>query len=93
MNYTMFIWFVLIIIFQIQNCEDLEKKVVLKIIMDAVYPNDFIPANYMVEEAYSSFLIKNCPGVIKQICQQQLMIRNPHNPEKPVWLEIILFGL
>lgn len=52
--------------------------------MDAVYPNDFIPVNYKSDGLTASFLIKNCPGAILQICKQNLRIQNPNNLEKPV---------
>lgn len=77
----------------VSNCAKLDKKLVLKTIMDNVYPNDFIPVNYTIEDTKASFLIKNCGGFIIQICQQNLIISNPTSYEHPVSNEKSKFNL
>lgn len=62
----------------------MDRQLVLKAILDAVYPHDLVPCMYRVDGISAYFFARNCFSAIEKLCQQYLTIVNHAELKLPV---------
>lgn len=60
------------------------REVILKAILDSVYPHDLVPCMYRVDGISAYFFARNCFPAIEKLCHQYLTIVNAAELKIPV---------
>ncbi|XP_067011320.2 nuclear RNA export factor 1 [Anabrus simplex] len=69
-----------------------EKTLILKTVLNATHPTEFIPVLYRIEAPHATFMARGCTAAIAKLfhCKFKLMLDGYNTPDKMIMLEVIL---